>query len=449
MDERLPAGRALFLAAIAFLAFVAGGWLVAARIFPGTVIRQSYSAAAALWAKDTGYVDRYSQTDHWRPARTVARGVTAYVPSAAYPGYTLYTSGDAARAVLVSMSGRIVHQWQLPFSKVWNRSAAVRKPRSDALIFWDKARLLPDGGLLVLYESAGDTPWGYGMARIDRDSRLVWSFLQHTHHDFDIGPDGRIYVLTNAFTSRTLPGFDFLARPRLSDALQILSPDGKPLDTIPLTEALAQSQYHRLLNAIPQFSLADPLHTNSVQLITPALAAHFPFGKPGDVLLSFRDLGAIAVLDPQRRVLTWLLRGSWLGQHDVRLLPDGHLLMFDNLGGYDSGHGPSRALEIDPVTQQVVWQYSGDVRHPLDSALRGRAQREPNGNTLITEADGGRLVEVTPQGQIAWEYINPVRGGGHARYLPVLCSGQRIDPQTLTPGFRALLQGDSHRSSAS
>ena len=35
------------------------------------------------------------------------------------------------------------------------------------------------------------------------------------------------------------------------------------------------------------------------------------------------------------------------------------------------------------------------------------AQRLPNGNTLITEGSDGRIIEVTPDHEIVWEYINP------------------------------------------
>jgi hypothetical protein len=35
------------------------------------------------------------------------------------------------------------------------------------------------------------------------------------------------------------------------------------------------------------------------------------------------------------------------------------------------------------------------------------AQRQPNGNTLICEGANGRIFEVTPGGEIVWEYVNP------------------------------------------
>ena len=39
------------------------------------------------------------------------------------------------------------------------------------------------------------------------------------------------------------------------------------------------------------------------------------------------------------------------------------------------------------------------------------AQRLPNGNTLINERWFGRFFEVTPEGAVVWEYINPYFGG--------------------------------------
>ena len=41
------------------------------------------------------------------------------------------------------------------------------------------------------------------------------------------------------------------------------------------------------------------------------------------------------------------------------------------------------------------------------SRYKSAAQRLPNGNTLITESLCGHLLEVTTDGEIVWEYINP------------------------------------------
>jgi hypothetical protein len=110
------------------------------------------------------------------------------------------------------------------------------------------------------------------------------------------------------------------------------------------------------------------------------------------------------------------------GQHDAHLIPEGlpgagNLLVFDNQGeaGYPAAElqvtGGSRVLEIDPVTQQIVWEYTGqDSDRPtwtFHSSFISSARRLPNGNTLIDEGMNGRIFQVTRTGEIVWEYINP------------------------------------------
>lgn len=436
-------GSALFVATIAFLAFVGGAIVVLSKTFPYEFLRNSYRAGTALIEKRQLSLDRF-KTNLWREARTDARGITVHEPSQVFQGYTLYTSGDGPYARLISMDGRVGHEWRRPFSSVWNAQAAVKNPQPDHLIYLDKARVFPNGNLLAIYLAYGDTPWGYGMVKLNKDSELIWSYLAHTHHDFDIAPDGRIFLLTHEFTSEKIDRFERLERPRLDDFVVVLSPDGQELQKVSLTHALARSRYNAFLHAIPVFSLGDPLHTNTVKYISEDKAANFPFGKAGQVLLSFRDMGTVAVLDIEGSAIVWATRGPWLGQHDPNLLANGDILLFDNLGHFEEKNR-SRVIEFDPGTLNIVWYYSGDTERPFESEIRSAAERLPNGNTLITESDGGRLFEVTRNGEIVWEYVNPVRGGERDQYIPVVSGGQRIDPARFEPEFRAMLEQRKER----
>ncbi len=68
-------------------------------------------------------------------------------------------------------------------------------------------------------------------------------------------------------------------------------------------------------------------------------------------------------------------------------------------------------LEINPVTLALVWSYT-NAR--FFSTNISSAQRLPNGNTLITAGAGGRMFEVTPKGEIVWEYLFPIFAGANA-----------------------------------
>ncbi len=424
---------ASYLACVAgamLLVLVTGAVLTLAGVFPGPQVARAYEGGKALYHKLTAYDDVYA-SDLWHPARSTGQGVTLHEQGFAQDGVTLYTSGHEAAAYLIGMDGAVLHAWRRPYSSVWHANAAVRRPQPDSHVYFRKAMLYPNGDLLAVYEGAGDTPYGYGLVKLDRNSEVVWSYLAHTHHDDDIGPDGRIYVLTHEFVDEPLEGFGRLATPRLDDFLVVLSPDGEELQKISLIHAVAASEYRHLLYGVAAYALADPLHTNTVDVVTEAAAANFAFGEAGQVLLSFRELGTIGVLDLESEALVWATRGAWLGQHDPDILPNGNVLLFDNYGWYEKPEGRSRVIEFDPQTMAIVWQYVGTGEQPFESLIRASQQRLANGNTLITESSGGRILEVTPAGEIVWQFVNPVRGGAQNDRLPIICWAQRLDPREL------------------
>ena len=418
------------LAAAMLIVLVVGAVLTVADIFPGPQIARAYEGGKAVYEKLTAYDDVFD-SDLWHPAPGADGSVTVHDPAHAQDGLTLYTSGHEAAAYLIDMDGEVLHEWRRPYSSVWEKGAAVRRPQPDSHVYFRKAMVYPNGDLLAVYEGVGDTPYGYGMVKLDRNSEVLWSYLAHTHHDLDIGPDGRIYVLTHEFVDEPLEGFARLASPRLDDFLVILSPDGEELSKVSLIQAVAASAYRHLLYGVAAYALADPLHTNTVDVITEDAAANFAFGEAGQVLLSFRELGAIAVLDPESERLEWAARGSWLGQHDPDILPNGNILLFDNYGYFEKPEGRSRVIEFDPQTMEIVWQYAGTADGPFESLIRASQERLPNGNTLITESSGGRILEVTPAGEIVWQFVNPVRGGEQNDRLPIICWAQRLDPNDL------------------
>ncbi|RRQ21695.1 arylsulfotransferase family protein [Thiohalobacter thiocyanaticus] len=436
--------RIAFIAAIAFIAFIAGGVASVAKVYPYSHFRDAYRGGTALYQKLTSYTDPYS-TDLWAPERTDAQGVTVHEAQRAHAGWTLYTSGDAPRATLIDMDGRVAHVWERRFSDIWDETAAVRRPVPDAQTYFRKARVLPNGDLVAIIIGVGDTPYGYGMVRLDRDSKLLWKNLDHFHHDFDIDDSGRIYGLTHDFRRHPIEEADQFEPPVLDDYLTILSPDGRTQKRISLLDALNRSPFRRLLWRIHYYSMEDPLHTNGVDYLDAdaarSLARTIPAAREGQVLLSFRELagGSIALLDPEKEEIVWASHGPWLAQHDPDILPNGNILIFDNRGHFGAG-GRSRVLEVNPATGGIVWSYTGSEEKILDSAIRSAQEPLPNGNVLITESNGGRLLEVTRDGSIVWEFINPVRKqrtDEKFERIPVLSWAQRIDPASLTPEFRA------------
>ncbi|WP_162917219.1 arylsulfotransferase family protein [Dongia deserti] len=429
-------GFSAFLLASGFLIFMAGALVVLERLPPYPLFKSAHQAGHALLNQISGYRDPVD-TDLWADARRADRGVTIHNAAKAYQGYTLYTSGHDSAAFLVDMDGTVMHTWRVPFSAVWDESSAVAKPRPDPLIYFRNAYLFPNGDLLALYEGAGDTPYGFGLVKLDKDSNVIWKYLERAHHDVEVGSDGRIYVLTHRIKTEPIKGAHHLEMPLIEDFLVILSPNGKVEKEISLLEAQVRSPaFSRFLEWLPAFAQQDPQHANAVEPMEADAAVNFPFAEPGTVLLSFRSTSLIVALDPETENFVWGTKGPWALQHDPDLLPNGHILLFDNLGDLGPS-GTSRVLEFDPETHKITWSYGGTREQPFESNVRSEQQRLPNGNTFVTESDGGRLFEVTKDGEIVWEYINPVRAGDHDGRIPIVCGGQRFAPGELENFFAA------------
>ena len=82
-----------------------------------------------------------------------------------------------------------------------------------------------------------------------------------------------------------------------------------------------------------------------------------------------------------------------------------------------------------------TWTYVGTPMSSFYSAEISGAERLPNGNTLITEGVKGNLFEVTPTGEIVWQYINPVTTTPLTQGSAIPLDGARTD-QWMNAVFR-------------
>ena len=151
-------------------------------------------------------------------------------------------------------------------------------------------------------------------------------------------------------------------------------------------------------------------------------------------------------------------------QHDATWIParyprGGHMLVFNNGIGRPGGDLSSVDEIVTPMTStgdylfaagkafgpaKPVWTYSAP---DLLTRIGGSAQRLLGGNTLISSAVNGLIVEVTPAGKEVWRYINPVTshgvvkqghifGGKELSNAPIIMKARRYRPDH--PGIRAL-----------
>jgi len=106
-------------------------------------------------------------------------------------------------------------------------------------------------------------------------------------------------------------------------------------------------------------------------------------------------------------------------------------------------YGKSRVLEIDPDTGGIVWSFYGSDDAPLESDIRGGVQRLRNGDTLISESTTGRILEVTPDHSVVWEYVQPLQDTEHGKRI-VAALGLSV--ARYDPSYLAFLNVPSHEA---
>lgn len=341
------------------------------------------------------------------------KGTTIYKPKKCYNGYTLFPL-ESVR--LINMNGKIVHKWQMDSSKI----------KARILL---RAKLLESGHVIIL--RGGMTAKDGGVQEYDWNGQLVWEYplpsgYRGPHHDICRKVNGNTLLICGEEVPKKYREKAKNPRRRdmlYSDAILEVTPDKRIVWEWHEYEHLDMNHYNKIITS-PDWgigfynTLIDWTHTNTVQ----ALPENKWYDKgdkrfkPGNVLISLRQLDLVLIVDRDTKRIVWKYTGDWKGglsgQHESHMIKkgipgEGNILIFDNgTTPYKDGihAGCSFVLEVNPVTKKIVWKYeNGENFH---SNFTSSAQRLANGNTLMNETAGGRIFEIAPGGEIVWEYVH-------------------------------------------
>ncbi len=371
-------------------------------------------------------------------------GVTLYDPSRAYNSDILFSALNG-HTYLIDMNGHVLHAWNLAGSPARMLNPALTNGvKGDIGVQILKARPGTGRGIMSLIPGLPGLEVVRTFGYVDWQGRVIWQWgtqapqgLALQHHDWELLPNGDTLLLSD--TVGEIPGFG--KRVMLDPTIYEVDSHGRLVWTWKASQHLKGLGFvGAKLLLLERESAPDYLHMNAMQALGPNRweAAGDRRFEQHNILISSRNADFVAIISRQTGRVVWRLGPLYpkykhlysphpqrvphvierfSGQHDVHMIPEGvpgagDVLMFDNEG--EGGYPPvpmpmlsgSRVLEINPVTRQVVWQYTG-TKATFYSPFIGSAQRLPNGNTLIDEGIWGRFIQVTPNGRIVWEYVSP------------------------------------------
>ena len=422
--------RALPALLFALALLVAGLlWGVSAEryeIFPYAFLRDGYrswGAALGLHAADddiAGYVARRADYASGRIAR----------PDAMTEGVFWYGGREQFRdrcpehgclAVRYDAAGQIVQSWPWRPRAVGQAAAAAAAADPDAIAGRELAlgysyekdlvprglARYPNGDLLAAFRHrvGKGFPFPAGLARLDADGYPVWFRAGFSHHWPLLEADGTALVPgariepgrpTYVSAGVELP-LDCPAGETYRDAVDFIAPDGRLLRSLDVYGAMASSPWAPLLDLSDH--PCDPLHLNFVSRIAagPAAGDLPPGVSPGDLVVSFRDVDAFAILDPADGSARRVARGSWDGQHAVQHWRGAEFLLLDNRRRMVPGQA-SRLLAVNLVTgaeRTVFPTVSTAPEHRLHTELMGRVSLSPDRRrALVSFTEAGRALEI-------------------------------------------------------
>jgi len=395
-------------------------------------------------------------------------GTTIYDPEKCWNGYTIFQAKELG-ALLIDMNGGEVQLWKglhgfpnklLPGGFVMGHTGE-RDPRYGMQDQIDLVQVGWDGNIV----------WKFDQYEYIEDPGQEGEWMARQHHDYQregnpvgyyapgmdpLVDKGNTLILCHKNEKNP----EISDKPLVDDTIIEVNWEGDIIWEWVCSEHFDEMGFdeeaRNILCRHPNFKssgggMGDWMHMNTMSTLGPNrwYEAGDERFHPDNIIWDGRETNIIAITDKQSGKIVWQLGPNYdrskalkalgwiIGQHHAHMIPkglpgEGNILVFDN-GGW-AGYGApnpgsptgfqnalrdySRVLEFDPTTLQLVWQYTpleAGYIHPVDSnrfysPFISSAQRLLNGNTLITEGSGGRIIEVTGAHEIVWEYISPYWG---------------------------------------
>ncbi|MDO5715496.1 MAG: thioredoxin domain-containing protein [Tissierellia bacterium] len=394
--------------------------------------------------------------------RVYPTGTVKYNPQKCYNGINLVsTSKDGA--LITDMNGVELKRF------LFNPMPAKMFPNGNIMginAFRSSDFGVSDGLKLVEITKQGQVVWSFDQFKYmqDRGYRPKWMARAHSDYQREGNPTG--YYIPGEKTVKEphtlLLVHDTVVVPSISDkellddVILEVDYDGNILWKFSFSEHFEEfgfsEESKNVIYRNPNLRNTDKPLGNYLDITSISLLGENKWYDQGDfrfhpdnIIFTARQANIIGIIDKKSSSIIHKMgpdfkdfekTGPIIGSAHAHLIPkglpgEGNLLIFDNGGmcGYGAPNGLSptglspyvrpfsRILEIHPITMDILWSidprdfgYSLPINgYKFYSPYAGNLQRLPNGNTLITMATDGMVLEVTQEKEVVWQWINPYK----------------------------------------
>lgn len=402
-------------------------------------------------------------------AATQTVGLMYHDPSKSYQGYTLFTGKHAGYSFLMDNNGKEINRWMSSYEP--GQSLYLLEDGSimrAALLKGQYSIGGGEGGRFEMYSWTGDTLWMFDYASnnymshhdfamlpdladgrkrflalaVERKTKAesaaagfdttlfsegyispeyVVEFVQKGKDSYDIAWEWHVWdhLVQNKFADKANYG----TPSQNPGKIDVASGTGKQLPAFwnHANSIKYNAKFDQIMisnRGSSEFWVLD----HSTTAAEAKSASGGKRGKGGEILYRWGNPAAYGAgsLTADRRLFQ---------QHDAQWIEDGapgagNVLIYNN--GIDrpgdkfssveevdipqdtNGNFPAITAGSAHTPKDGIWHYQAPNPTDFYSPEVSGVQRLPNGNTLICEGIPGHFFEITPAGEVVWDYVNPI-----------------------------------------
>jgi hypothetical protein len=392
--------------------------------------------------------------------------------STSYIGYTLFAPLAYTNTYIINNEGRLIHFWEgthrpgmsayllengnllrtatinNPFFNAGGKGGLIQEFSWEGDLIWEfeyssdqylqhhDIEKLPNGNVLII---AWELKSSEEATAAGRNPGLMSQNKLWPDHIIEVQPDGSNGAnivwewhvwdhLVQDFDSSALNYGVVSEHPELIDINFIetvpnpLGADWNHINAVDYNEA-----FNQIILSVRHFSEIWVIDHSTT---TEEAAGHFGgnSGMGGDLLYRWGNPQTYDAGNAGDRKLFVQHDSHWIESGSPG---EGNILIFNN-GRSRPGGSYSTIDEIVPPVDQngnysknagapyepenLVWTYVSPIPGEFFAANVSGSQRQSNGNTLICNGPTGNFFEVTNEGELVWQYVNPVISTGPVYY---------------------------------
>ena len=261
---------------------------------------------------------------------------------------------------------------------------------------------------LILNDGSIIAKGGGALFRLNLCDKLDWvnnEIIVHHSNSFD--NDGNIWSPSFLYDKTIDKKILKDDKDFIEDGITKFSSEGKMLFNKSLISIFQENNLQGLIFGIDRKLFNDPTHLNDIEIAK----NDTKFWKKDDLFFSLRHRSVIVHYRPKNNKIINVIHGPMGHQHDVDFFSEKEISIFNN-NNFSNFSGETNIKNNELLiynfeTKDFYNEYENAFKKlNINTPTAGLSDRLNDGSLLVEETDYGRVIYLTKEGQVIWEFNN-------------------------------------------